>query len=291
MQFPDVLVLGATGRIGRILQAGWSGGTPPESILWHGRTPARSDEKNWVHGDLLTQDEALLARLPNCRTILCLSGVIPGREPPGSTLSDNTGLALSALRIGARTGARVLLASSASVYGNQPGPLPETATASPVSAYGRAKLDMESDARKLADTQGVQCCLLRIGNIAGIDSVLAGWHPGFALDRFPDGRTPRRSYIGPRDLARVLYELIRQPDLPEVLNIAATTPIELGALLDAAGHVWHPRIPSADAIPEVWLDTTRLDRLLSCPPARNPADIVRQWREMTPDVNGARITT
>lgn len=154
-------------------------------------------------------------------------------------MDDNVTLALAAVRAGAKAGVPVLLSSSAAVYGNQTGVLDETCPLAPLNAYGQAKARMEREAQALAQNLGARVTSLRIGNIAGVDAILGGWRAGFALDRFADGATPRRSYIGAVTLARVLGDLARCSvggrDLPDVLNVAAPGMIEMGALLDAAG--------------------------------------------------------
>ncbi|MCE8519033.1 NAD(P)-dependent oxidoreductase [Ruegeria pomeroyi] len=285
MQFPDILVLGATGRIGRILRCVWKPEISQNHILWHTRKPVTTERHNWVSFDPLTEPDRLVAAARGRKAILCLSGVIPGRESPGTTLDDNIDLALAAVRAGAQTGARVLLASSAAVYGNQAGLLSEQASTRPTNAYGRAKLEMEQRATELARASGVSCCCLRIGNIAGIDAVLGKWTPKITLDRFPDGHTPRRSYIGPRSLARVLFDLMLVPDLPQVLNIAAPGMVEMGNLLDAAGLHWTPRLPQPGTIAQVQLDTTSLNRLSPvAADEASPACLVAQWRSLEPDI-------
>ena len=130
------------------------------------------------------------------------------------------------------------LASSAAVYGAQAGLLAETAPPAPLSDYARIKIGMEQQGAELGQSLDVPVCALRIGNIAGVDAILGGWRVGFRLDRFEDGTTPRRSYIGVKTLARTLLALSRCRDLPPVLNVAAPGVTEMGALLDAAGLDW-----------------------------------------------------
>lgn len=121
---------------------------------------------------------------------------------------------------------------------------------------------------------------LRIGNVAGADAILGGWRPGMQIDRFPDGRTPSRSYIGPVTLARVLHALCQADKLPPILNVAAPGAVEMGALLDAAGLAWQPKPAPAAAIPEVRLDTNALERHVDfTPETQTPAGLVREWQQ------------
>lgn len=286
MQLPTTLILGATGRIGQILQKTWP---PSPQLRWQTRRPLGHSHPGphpgWYSFAPLTDEQVLYRAATGCKTILCLSGVTHVRAATGAPLSDNTALALAAIKAGARSGARVLLCSSAAIYGNQTTALSESAPLTPANAYGRAKADMEQAAAALAQDLGVTCCRLRIGNIAGIDSILGGWRPGFALDRFSDGRTPQRSYIGARTLAQVLADLIQAPTLPEVLNIASPGLVEMGALLDAAALTWVPRPAGPQAIARVSLDTTRLQQLSAAATLPISAEqMVAQWRYIQTDL-------
>lgn len=278
MEFPAVLVLGATGRIGRVLQLCWQA----NNVRWQARRRVVRPVPGWIICDPLTDPGGLARAAQGCDTILNLAGAIPGR---GGDLRDNAALAEAAIRAGAVAGARVVSLSSAAVYGAGPGPLREDHLLGPMTPYGRAKADMERRSAALAHDLGVALCTLRIGNVAGLDAILGGWQPGFELDICPDGRSPRRSYIGAGDLAHVLAALCAAPVLPPMLNVAAPGMVEMGALLTAAGLAWTPRPASATIITKVRLDVTALGRLVPLPPEM--ADVGRmiaQWRALAPQM-------
>ncbi|MDE4175203.1 NAD(P)-dependent oxidoreductase [Phaeobacter sp. PT47_59] len=283
-----ILVLGASGRIGRTLRRCWSRGLPvpvpePVSLRWQARRrPADSQKtQDWRIFDPLKDPKALAEAARGCAAILCLAGVTPARAGQGGAdMEDNIRLGEAALRAGAATGARVLLTSSAAVYGNQSGLLQEETPLQPASPYGLAKAEMEARCAALADDLGVEVSMLRIGNIAGLDAILGGWRAGFQLDCLADGRTPRRSYIGPSTLAQVLAALLFAPDLPGVINVAQPGAIEMGDLLRAAGLDFSPRPAPETVIGEVALDVSRLIALLptqSAPAPANPAQMVAEW--------------
>ncbi len=285
MHFSKVLVLGAGGRLGGILRKAW----PKGHARWHNRTTPPARHPDWVHLDLLRDSDALTRAMAGCDRVICLAGVTDQAAARGADMGDNVTLALATIRAAARAdadhraagqGVQVLLASSAAVYGRQSGVLTEDGPAQPISPYGRAKLEMEHAGTRLGAQLGVDVTALRIGNVAGVDAILGGWRPGFVLDRFADGRTPRRSYIGAQTLARVLYALPR--DLPPVLNIAAPGLVEMGALLDAGRLGWTPRAAPDQAIAQVHLSTARLETLVPFTAAdSDPAQMVAQWRRMT----------
>jgi len=287
--FPRILVLGASGRLGAMLRRVW----PAGQGLWQARAGPESGSgqggADWLRLDPLAEPAALADAAGRAEAILCLAGVTPAAAARGADMGDNIALGLAAVRAGAKgddgVGVPVLLASSAAVYGAQGGLLSEDAPPAPVSAYGRAKAEMEARAADLAAGLGVAVTSLRIGNVAGADVLLGGWRAGFALDRFADGRTPRRSYIGPATLARVLGDLaaraVLRRDLPGALNIAAPGAVEMGALLDAAGLAWAPRPAPAGAIPEVALDVTALAGLVALAPEAGTAQmLVAEWRDL-----------
>lgn len=278
--FPRILVLGATGRLGRLLRAAGDGFAPAGALRWQGRSRPPGATGDWVICDPLADPGALAAAARGCGAVLCLAGVVPGR----GAMADNSRLALAAIEAAAGAGARrarVLLASSAAVYGARPGPLSEAVPPAPASEYGRAKAEMEAAGAARAGELGVPLTALRIGNVAGADAALGGWVPGCVMDVFADGRTPRRSYIGPESLARVLGALARTPDLPGVLNLAAPGVVEMGALLDAAGRPWSPRAAPPEALAEVALDVSALaGRVGFAPGESDPREMVAQWRRL-----------
>ena len=277
------LVLGATGRIGQLLRLRWGVG----AARWQRRAPIRAEEGvDWLVFDPLNAQD-LLRAAKGCTHILCLAGPVPGRSA-GADLADHSRLAEVAVRAGAAVGADVLLASSAAVYGAHP-KAREDQPLTPANPYGMAKAEMEDRALDLGARLGVQLCNLRIGNIAGFDAALGGWRPGFTLDQFPDGSTPKRSYIGLSCLADVLEALLAQGRLPEALNIAQPGLIEMGALLTAAGHNFATRPAPDAAIPEVGLDLSRLEGLLEAdrlPPA-DAQHMAHDFAKLEPKMRGA----
>ncbi|NVK15315.1 MAG: NAD(P)-dependent oxidoreductase [Rhodobacteraceae bacterium] len=286
MNIPATLVMGSSGRIGQLLRLSW-----PRSaeLVWQARCPPLELapeavwDFDWRILDPMADPEGLARAARGAEVILCLAGVVPGsrRNQP---LSDNAGLALAAVHAAARAGggARVILTSSAAVYGSQPGLLDEDSPLQPASGYGRAKAEMEMKAAVLAAELGVQVTALRIGNIAGLDAALGGWRPGFRLDRFPCGRTPRRSYIGAAALARVLAALVAAPALPPVLNVAQPGTVAMGELLQAAGLPYDLQAAPEAAIPDVQLDVSRLMRLLPAEVPLEPGNAGEMASEWTP---------
>lgn len=261
--FPtDLAVTGATGRIARMLRRIWAEG----DIAWLGR------------GD------DLRAGLAGRRCVLALAGVTAG---PPEVLADNSRTALATLRAAQAAGmARVILFSSAAVYGRATGPLTETTAPTPAAPYGTAKADMERAvaAWRAATPDGPEAVILRLGNVAGADALLGNLGAETpTLDIFDDAHGPRRSYIGPVTLAQTLARLAMHPrPLPPLMNIAAPDVTDMADLLRAAGREWTARPAGSEAIAEVRLNTAVLQSIAPLPTeASDAARLVAEWREVT----------
>lgn len=265
-----VLLLGAAGRLGRILWRHW----PVANQL---RGQSRRAVSGMIQFDPLTDAKALKAASSGVGAVVCLSGVTPAHAAAsGDAMHLNTDLALAAIDAAPRD-ARVFVASSAAVYGAADGPQFEGDVLHPVSDYGRAKQAMEKAALAAGDGR---VCVLRIGNVAGADAILGGWRAGMTLDQLPDGGTPRRSYIGPQTLARVVHALSVADTVPQIVNMASPGVIAMGDLLDAAGLEWTPRAPTGPVIEEVALDTGILEGFYDFDPDEStPHGMVAQWHK------------
>mmetsp|Transcript_6981 Transcript_6981/g.11219 ORF Transcript_6981/g.11219 Transcript_6981/m.11219 type:complete len:261 (-) Transcript_6981:2070-2852(-) len=252
-----IVILGAGGKLGQLLRPVF-----PVPATWATRT------------DVDVQDtEALKAALTGATSVICLAGVI---HTGGQPMDLNVTLARAVLDAAQAVNAgRVMLFSSAAVYGHTPSPLREDGPTAPASPYGTAKLAME----QMAAAHSHPNTTLRLGNVAGADAILGNWKPGFTLDTFPNGTTPKRSYIGPNKLAQVIHGLTQARAVPRLINVAAPGAVEMGALLDAAGREWTQRLATDQTIANVTLETRRLEKLVSFDPSDGTAaGIVADWQ-------------
>ncbi len=268
---PSALILGASGRIGRMLR---HYGLHKLSPLWQYRQPV-----NYVDA-LIFDPLKVHPAITQFDVVLCLAGLIEGTP---SALRINRDLAEAALNIGAECGARrVFLTSSAAVYGAALSPLSEEQPLRPVSDYGRAKAEMEDAALRHAAQLNQPLTILRIGNVAGADALL-GVPEEFSLklDRFADGQGPRRSYIGPQDLAMAIDALLSEGavgrKLPTILNLALPGAVAMADLLHEVGRRFQWRAAPVTALPEVILGTERLSKIFSVP-AASALHIAADWR-------------
>lgn len=181
---------------------------------------------------------------------------------------------------------RVLFASFSAVYdAGRSQPLAKTDACNTVNAFGTAKLEMGLACAPWRE-RGMDLCMLRLGNVAGADTLLlklAKSADGRAIeiDIFNEGRGPVRSYIGAKALVSVLLSLCIYPDtLADILKIGTPEPISMDALADAAHHPWTPRVPKGSALQNISLDCNRLASLHPFQQRDSrPEETVRQWKE------------
>ena len=236
----------------------------------------------YVHWDILTND---CPAIPKGAVILHLAGVLRGYP---CALDDNTAMALKVCDAAKAAGARhVFLASTAAVYGRSLDDWTEGQSPSPISDYGRAKLDMERRVQEWsqnadAAAPGITC--LRIGNIVGADKLIGQSLQSGPIQLDPvvghDGG-PMRSYIGPRVLAFVLASLIgkagRGEHLPNILNVASRKPVFMADLLIAAKLSFNFNSYDKQVIEKVVLCTGRLAKLVQVN-ASSPSEMIADWR-------------
>jgi len=255
---PKILVLGATGHVGRLLH-----GVPvPEftqNAVWHSR--GRSGEKwSW---DILNEHPSEV----NFDGILLLTR--------GSSAAQEVEIVQRVCDFA--QGRPVLFASSQAVYGKQDGPISETFPVRPNSSYGEAKAAAEEIIS--AYPKGLS---LRLGNVAGADMLFKEMATGpVALDQFEDGTGPKRSYIGPSTFAALVVplfkKLVKGSISSAVLNCANPGNVAMSDCLDQAGADWEWRPARVDALHSLELNTTNLQKFVELNPA-NAGDLVAETR-------------
>lgn len=278
-----ILVMGASGRVGRGLRRAWRC-APPDGItpLWQVRSgTGASDDLIWPPLD------APAPRLPPLLAVIVLSGVTPTTGK--GDLAENSALALAGLQVAEAANARhVFLSSSQAIYSRLDHPADEQAPIAPPNAYGAAKAAMERAAHDWQNAVPNRPAItsLRIGNVAGTDALGLNAAQGvpLILDRFDNGEGPERSYIGVKTFAGVLAALLahvaRGTDLPFALNVAAPHPVAMADLLSAWDRHWTWRPAPPDARQSVTLDVSCLSRLYNFDPSdSDPAEMAKQCQE------------
>lgn len=280
--------IGASGRVGRLITRGWASPDSPyhHVPLQYRHKTAVSDARNLLW-DIAEGPDGLLrwmARFGPLNALVVMAGVTPAT---GADMSLNVRLAQAYLQAAADAGIRrVLLASSSLVYGAGDGtPMAETTPCRPMEPYGKSKLDMEVMAARMAQELGLEVCSLRIGNVAGAESLLGESSGATAavpmtIEQFPDGRSSQRSYIGPVQAGDMLARLAMCPSpLPAALNFAGIAPVYMDDLATAARIPWR-FVPAPDGRQQTRvLDCTALSRLIEMPAGTgDPETIARERR-------------
>jgi len=281
--------IGASGRVGRLVTRTWaSPNSPYHQVPLQFRHKTAVPDDRTLPWDIAEGPDGLLrwiARFGPLNALVVMAGVTPAT---GTDMSLNVRLAQAYLQAAAEAGIRrVLLASSSLVYGAGDGtPMAETTPCRPMEPYGQSKLDMENMAARIAQDSGLEVCCLRIGNVAGAESLL-GESSEFTeaapmtIEQFPDGRSSRRSYIGPVQAGDMLAKLATCPNpLPATLNFAGIAPVYMDDLATAARIPWH-FVPAPEGRQQTRvLDCTALSQLISMPAGTDdPETIVREWQE------------
>ncbi|NKW91418.1 NAD-dependent epimerase/dehydratase family protein [Rhodobacteraceae bacterium R_SAG9] len=267
-----LLVLGSTGKLGRLLRAclaaapevlaGWR-------VVWGGRTA--DSGVDWVYSE---------GSPPKADAVLALWGVVPGK----GDLANNIMLAHRAVEIARDSGAaRVLHCSSSAVYGPAR-EATESSKLAPVNAYGVAKIEMEQ--RLFLDDSGPQqepaSTVMRMANVVGADSLFRAIQSGqpVTLDAFDIGQSPIRSYATPTVIWHAVASLLSAKAMPDIVNVAASNPVAMHELLDAAGcpFVWRPAPETA--VSEVSMSMARLRRLTGQTLVVPPQEMIAEWRRL-----------
>lgn len=227
----NVLITGATGRVGTLLRKAWAVSPPVEfRPVWSSRSV--ESRPDWIVWDMGSDTLPVLDPPP--RAILHLArGTGRDCRQVSDIHMDGQALRLAQLHV-----APLLIASSVAVYGSSSEMMSERAALSPQTRNGWSKLRQE---RELSGADKV--CFLRLGNVVGADGLIGASSGNLVLDR-GDGSDggPVRSWIGPRTLATVLAHLlalcVSGRSLPQRLNVAQAPALGMAELADADQRRW-----------------------------------------------------
>lgn len=279
----NILVVGASSRIGVMLRRLWNSASPANiNFIYQYRSPANLRcELQW---EPLLGDRALAQyqdRECAIDAMLILSGVTPSS---GGDFDLNATLVDACLKAARNNKIkRVLLASSSAVYGINNGVrFTETSNCNPVTTYGYSKLRMEIMASNCLYSE-MDICSMRIGNVVGADALLSNNSLNqLTIDRFVNGRGPIRSYIGPISLASIICRLITfKQRLPRVINIGAPTPVEMASLATAAQLNWSWTRADASAHQNIVLDCDKAAKLFPFShDISSPDNMVKEWNRL-----------
>ncbi len=279
-----ITILGANGKLGAMI----ANGARQAGLVW--QTQARAGEASIIwSGDF--EEPAAKHVLKSDSVLINMIGKTGG--DPADMQAANVDFVRSLLHHAAMKGiAHVVLASSAAVYGMGDGrAFKETDQTKPTTPYGLSKVAME----RLAEKAKVPVTILRIGNVAGADALLAAarrfvdLHKPMDLHRLRNGDAPRRSYIGPDDLFHAIHRLTKPHDgPPRIVNVAHPQSVSLDSMLRAYKAQVLPELewqdtPLPDGVPGcVTLNTDTLQHLVEMSEYSDPADAFVAQMNNTP---------
>lgn len=283
------VVLGATGRLGTMLQREAQRAQLGAHFIWQTRT-VPGPNGAWVQWDPEDRSNTEISSAKRLATaiehaaegnklvILNLAGAVPSPKISNDAM-NRANVLLAECVLDAATflnSERVLFASSAAIYGPanpNHAPFREDDIPAAIAPYGLSKVAMERSvlARKS------NASILRIGNVAGADALLGQMIAPkqsrpirFTLDQFDSGNGPMRSYIGPKSFFRAIWALTGLThDIPNIVNISGPTPVTMNALLDSWNRarpneiLYDFRPAQKEAIETVTLATERLRTIMA----------------------------
>lgn len=139
---------------------------------------------------------------------------------------------------------RVIIASSAAVYGTVKPPLKETDVCTPISQYGQSKLLAEKKALEYCSKFGLEVICLRFFNVYGprqnansqyagvISKFISALNKGKKQIIFDDGEQTR-DFVYVEDVATaVLRSIETEWTNYQIFNIASGTPVSINKLLE-----------------------------------------------------------
>lgn len=216
----------------------------------------------FVEGSVL--DEALVARtVAGCQGVFHLAARVGVRlvlEEPSATLEANVVGTRHVLAAAARSGTRVLFASSSEVYGRnecppfeERAPLLTGATNEPRWSYACSKAMGESLAFAHAREQGLALVVVRFFNVVGprqrgrygmvLPRFVRAATRGEPLEVYGDG-TQTRCFLHVSDALGAVLSLWDEPRARgQVVNVGSTTEVSIGALAQQVRRIARSRSP------------------------------------------------
>ncbi|MGZ4624694.1 MAG: NAD-dependent epimerase/dehydratase family protein [Kineosporiaceae bacterium] len=314
-----VLLLGASGFLGRAVGDALDADTRVAAVVRVGSRVSAGTTAGWVRHDLLSTSAAdLIALLRDTRpdVVVDCVGKLAGSEE--AIVAANVlvpARLLDAMPIGA-PGARLVVIGSAAEYGVVPRgtPVTEDARAAPVGTYGITKLATTQLVRAAVTAGRIDGVVLRVFNPIGPDlptenllgraaaGLLAALGAGEGAVRLgPLGAC--RDFVDVRDVATAVRTVTLAATAGElVLNVgsgvATTARHAVARLADIAG--FHGRVEESDppparsaAVDWIAADTTRLRRLGWRPEHDLDSSLRTVWAAASGDVvpAGAPLAT
>lgn len=138
-----------------------------------------------------------------------------------------------------------LFASTAAVYPDRAGPIPESCAPGPIDLYGRTKLEGERLVEQFAEQTGARPIVVRIFNVIGKRETNPHVVPE-VVEQLREGASPlrlgnldsRRDYTDVIDVAAALHRLLAAPsDAADTFNLGSGRPVSVAELVQTCEQV------------------------------------------------------
>lgn len=237
-----ILVTGATGFVGsHLIERAIRAGELPWALA---RRPRTTDGVRWLQADL-TDPRAVVAAIERAEPeriyhLGAMAAPAACAADPERAEATNVGGTAAVLDGAEATGARVLLVSSAQVYGRVAGTIAEDQALDPVTVYGKTKRDAEALARDRAE-RGHHVVIARPFNHSGPGQTTAYVLPALVeqVRAAAEGRRPvltgnlfpRRDFLHVDDVLDAYGVLLDRGRSGEAYNVCRGEGLAIGTAL------------------------------------------------------------
>ena len=256
-----------------------------------------ADGATVVKGDI--RDRKLIDRVTNGTDIIfhqaAMRGVSESIKEPLKTHDVNVDATLHLLESARKHDARIILASSAAIYGNPSKyPITESSPTKPISPYGTQKLTIDNYACNFNDLYGLETVVLRYFNVFGRLKASGSYRSaiGAFIQQAEDGGpitvegdgTQTRDFVHVSDVVRANLLAATTDYTGEAYNIATGSETSINELAELVRDVIDPSrmIEHVDErsgeIHRSVADISKANWLLEYEPSRNLKECLKQYQ-------------
>lgn len=294
-----VLVTGAAGFVGSHLVNALVDANEVIALdHFHTNSPEIiADGATVVKGDIRDQD--LINRLIAESEIIfhqaARRGVSESIEDPVETHDVNVDATLNILKSARKHNARIVLASSAAIYGDKTAcPIDECSPTVPISPYGTQKLTIDNYARNFSDLYGLETVILRYFNVFGrlkssesyrsvIGVFIKQAEDGGPLTIEGDG-TQTRDFVHVHDIVQANLLAATTDHIGEAYNIGTGSETSINELAELVRDTIDPSIAiehvddRSGEVQHSVADISKANRLLGYEPSMTLAECLNRYQ-------------
>lgn len=256
-----------------------------------------ADGATVVKGDI--RDQELIDRLTDDSDIIfhqaAMRGVSESINDPLETHNVNVDATLNLLKSACKYDARVVLASSAAIYGDTAAcPIDECSLTVPISPYGTQKLAIDNYARNFFDLYGLEAVVLRYFNVFGRLKTNEAYRSviGVFIQQAEDGGpltiegdgTQTRDFVHVHDIVRANLLAATTDHIGEAYNIGTGSETSINKLAELVRDTIDPSIEiehvddRSGEVQHSVADISKANRLLGYEPSMTLAECLKRYQ-------------